>query len=71
MPFDGDTADHYGKIRTYLEKNGTPIGSLDMMIAAHALSLNVILITNNTKEFSRVPHLKIENWISTDVAAIQ
>jgi tRNA(fMet)-specific endonuclease VapC len=62
VPFDGDTADHYGGTRTYLEKNGTPIGSLDMMIAAHALSLNLILVTNNTKKFSRVPHLKIEDW---------
>ncbi len=62
VPFDGDTADHYGKIRTSLEKNGMLIGSLDMMIAAHALSLDVVLVTNNTKEFSRVSHLKIEDW---------
>lgn len=61
-PFDGDTADHYGKIRAYLEKKGTPIGSLDMMIAAHALSLNLILVTNNTKEFSRIPELQLEDW---------
>ena len=61
--FDGNTADYYGELRAHLEKNGTPIGSLDTMIAAHALSLNLTLVTNNTKEFSRVPHLKIENWM--------
>ena len=63
MPFDGDAAKHYGEIRAYLEKNGTPIGSLDMMIAAHAQCLNLILVTNNKKEFSRIPHLKIEDWV--------
>jgi len=62
MSFDDDAAIHYGKIRAYLEKQGTPIGSLDTMIAAHAQSLNLILVTNNKKEFSRVPHLKIEDW---------
>jgi tRNA(fMet)-specific endonuclease VapC len=62
MPFDDEVADYYGKIRTYLEKEGTPIGSLDTMIAAHAQCLNLILVTNNKKEFSRVPHLKIEDW---------
>lgn len=61
--FDVDAANHYGNIRSYLEKKGTPIGSLDMMIAAHARCLNVTLVTNNKKEFSRVPHLKIENWL--------
>jgi len=53
----------YGKIRASLEKLGTPIGSLDMLIAAHALSLDMTLITNNTKEFERVDELKIENWV--------
>lgn len=61
-PFNGDTVSHYGEIRAYLEKKGTPIGSLDTMIAAHALSLNLTLVTNNIKEFSRVPRLKIEDW---------
>jgi tRNA(fMet)-specific endonuclease VapC len=63
MPFDDDAATHYGEIRACLEKKGTPIGSLDMMIAAHAQCLNLILVTNNKKEFSRVPHLKIEDWV--------
>ncbi|OPX24734.1 MAG: VapC toxin family PIN domain ribonuclease, partial [Candidatus Cloacimonas sp. 4484_140] len=45
-----------------LEKQGTPIGSLDMLIAAHALSLGCILVTNIEKEFNRIPNLKLENW---------
>ena len=60
--FDEMAAPSYGYIRTYLEKKGTPIGSLDLMIAAHASCLDSILVTNNEKEFSRVPNLKIENW---------
>jgi tRNA(fMet)-specific endonuclease VapC len=62
--FDHAAATIYGDIRARLEKQGTPIGSLDTLIAAHALSLQVILITNNIKEFSRVPNLKSENWVS-------
>ncbi len=64
LPYGDDAAQHYGSLRAFLEKQGTPIGSLDMLIAAHALSVNCILVTNNEKEFSRVPHLLIENWIS-------
>ncbi len=63
MSFDDNAAAHYGEIRACLEKKGTPIGSLDMMIAAHAQCLNLMLVTNNKKEFSRVPHLKIEDWV--------
>lgn len=63
LPFGGEAAHHYGGLRAHLEKQGTPIGSLDMLIAAHALSLASILITNNEKEFNRVPNLKIENWM--------
>lgn len=63
MSFDDSAAYHYGYIRTCLEKKGLPIGSLDLMIAAHAECLNSILVTNNKKEFSRVPKLKIENWV--------
>lgn len=62
LPFDDLAANHYGEIRAVLQKKGIPIGPLDMMIAAHALSLNVILVTNNTKEFNRIGPLKIENW---------
>ena len=60
--YDDVAAQHYGKIRSYLEKQGTPIGSLDMLIAAHARALNSVLITNNETEFKRVSSLKIENW---------
>ena len=52
----------YGRIRRYLESRGMPIGSLDTLIAAHAISTCSILVTNNEKEFCRVPDLVIENW---------
>ena len=60
--FDTDAADCYGKIRADLEKKGTPIGPIDMMIAGHAQSLDLTIVTNNVKEFARVDNLKIENW---------
>ena len=60
--YDDVAAQHYGKIRARLERQGTPIGSFDMLIAAHALSINSVLITNNESEFGRVSNLKIENW---------
>ncbi len=63
LDFDVDAADCYGKIRADLEKKGTPIGPLDMMIAGHAMSMGYTVVTNNVKEFSRVPDLKIENWV--------
>ena len=62
LSFDGEAAQYYGALRTHLEKRGIPIGSLDMLIAAHALSITSTLVTNNEKEFKRVPNLKIENW---------
>jgi len=62
VPYGDEAADFYGRLRTHLEKQGTPIGSLDMLIAAQALSIGCILITNNEKEFNRIPNLKIENW---------
>ena len=63
LPYGDDAAQYYGTLRTHLEKQGTPIGSLDMLIAAHALSTDCTLVTNNEKEFIRIPSLKIENWI--------
>jgi len=60
--WDAAAADHYGDIRVALERKGTPIGAMDMMIAAHARSMNAVLVTNNTKHFRRVPGLKVENW---------
>ena len=63
LPYGDEAAQHYGAIRAQLEKKGTPIGSLDMLIAAHALSIACTLVTNNKKEFIRIPSLKIENWV--------
>lgn len=63
LPYDDEAAQYYGDLRAHLEKRGTPIGSLDMLIAAHALSTDCILVTNNEKEFNRIPNLKIENWV--------
>ena len=60
--FDEDAAHAYGNIRTTLEKAGTPIGAMDMLIAAHAVSMGVTLVTNNTREFSRIPTLDIVDW---------
>ena len=62
LPYDDGAAQCYGDLRAGLEKQGIPIGSLDMLIAAHAISLNSVLITNNEKEFIRIPNLKIDNW---------
>ena len=63
LPFDETVVWEYAQIRSDLERQGQSIGSLDMMIAAHALALSAILVTNNTKEFSRVANLKIETWV--------
>jgi len=60
--FDAQAADLYGKVRADLESRGVPIGPLDTMIAAHALSLNVPLVTNNTGEFTRVTGLNVQDW---------
>ena len=62
-PYDDSAVQHYGNIRAHLERHGTPIGSLDMLIAAHALSMDSVLITNNESEFQRVPELKLDNWV--------
>jgi len=62
--YDSEASIVYGRIRKHLESKGTPIGSLDTLIAAHAISINSILVTNNEKEFRRVPDLIIENWIN-------
>ena len=63
VPFDARAAETYGPLRAELEAAGKPIGPLDTLIAAHALSLGVTLVTGNTREFSRIPHLRLENWI--------
>jgi tRNA(fMet)-specific endonuclease VapC len=61
--FDEQATLAYGVLRAVLEKKGTPIGPLDTMIAAHALSLGVTLVTNNSREFNRVPKLTVVDWI--------
>lgn len=60
--FDTKAAESYGRIRAELEKAGTPIGPLDTMIAGHAMSLGYTVVTNNTREFSRVTDLNLEDW---------
>ncbi len=62
LPFDDAAAIEYGKIQAYLQKRGTPIGTADALIAGHARSKGLILVTNNVREFERVSNLKIENW---------
>lgn len=62
--FDHDAAIAYARIRASLKKRGTPIGPLDTLIAAHAASLNLTLVTNNVREFERVPDLKLDNWVA-------
>jgi tRNA(fMet)-specific endonuclease VapC len=62
--FDDAAALVYGTLRAGLERKGKPIGPLDTLIAAHALALDAVLVTNNTREFRRVPGLTVEDWIS-------
>jgi tRNA(fMet)-specific endonuclease VapC len=62
-PFDHEAASSYGEVRTGLERAGTPIGPLDTLIAAHAMALNVSVVTNNEREFRRVRGLRVENWL--------
>jgi len=65
LPFHGKKlVTCYGQIRALLESKGKTIGPLDMLIAAHALGLHLTVISNNIKEFSRIPNLKCENWVS-------
>jgi tRNA(fMet)-specific endonuclease VapC len=62
-PYDDLAANHYGSIRAELERLGQPIGAMDLLIAAHARSLAVPLVTNNLREFSRIDGLTLENWL--------
>lgn len=63
-PFDYNAAVAYGQVRAALEQQGTPIGALDTLIAAHAVSLGVTIATNNSREFLRVPGLTVEDWVN-------
>ena len=62
LPFDDHAATHFGQVRAELAKKGKPIGPYDSMIAGHARALGLILVTNNMREFRRVPGLRVENW---------
>ena len=62
LDFDTYATEEYGKIRADLERKGTPIGPMDMLIAAHAKAEDLILVTNNTREFERVEDLEVEDW---------
>jgi tRNA(fMet)-specific endonuclease VapC len=59
-------AENYARIRSSLERDGTPIGAFDLLIAAHALSLHLTLVTNNVREFRRIKDLRVENWAGAD-----
>lgn len=63
LPFEDKAAYHFGRIRSDLYRMGRPIGPYDMMIAGHARASAMILVTNNVKEFERVPGLQVENWV--------
>jgi tRNA(fMet)-specific endonuclease VapC len=63
--FDSDSAASYGQLRASLEKRGTPVGPLDTLIGAHAVALDVILVTHNSREFSRIDTLRFEDWMSS------
>jgi tRNA(fMet)-specific endonuclease VapC len=65
VPFDDAAASAYGPLRATLERQGTPIGALDTLIAAHALALGATLVTNNLREFEKVPGLLLENWVDS------
>jgi tRNA(fMet)-specific endonuclease VapC len=63
LPFGEKAAAHYGQLRAELERAGTPCGPHDMQIGAHARSEGLILVTNNVREFARMPGLRVENWV--------
>lgn len=63
LPLEEGADRHYGRLRAQLEKVGSPISGNDLLIAAHALAANSVLVTDNTREFRRIPGLRIENWL--------
>ena len=63
-PFDEAAAERFGRVAATLARRGRPIGTFDTLMAAHALSLGLVVVTNNTKHLRRVPGLKVENWLS-------
>jgi len=65
LPFEADADRHYAEIRVFLQRADQQIGPNDLLIAAHTLALNLILVTDNVAEFSRVPGLRVENWLAS------
>ena len=63
VPFDESAADRFALVAAVLARRGEPIGAFDTLMAAHALSLGLVVVTNNTKHFNRVPGLRVENWV--------
>jgi tRNA(fMet)-specific endonuclease VapC len=63
VPFTPEAARHYGEIRAHLERTGAPCGGNDMLIGAHARALGLTLVTNNRREFDRMPGVRVENWV--------
>ena len=66
LSFDSDAIEHYADIRLRLERSGTPIGPNDLLIAAHARTLGMVVVTDNDREFGRVADLEVENWLTRD-----
>ena len=66
LPIIPNIAQDYATIRTYLERQGTPSGGNDLLIATHALNLDLTVVTENVREFARVPNLKVENWLQNN-----
>jgi tRNA(fMet)-specific endonuclease VapC len=64
LPLDKDSDRRYAEIRSHLDRLGTPIGPNDLLIAAHSLAVDLILVTDNVEEFARVPGLSAENWLA-------
>jgi len=68
LPLDKEADRHYADVRAHLSRRGQPIGSNDLLIAAHTLALDLVLVTDNLDEFARVPGLSIENWLAARLA---
>lgn len=64
LPWDDEAAEHYADVRAALESAGAPIGNLDTMIAAHARSCRIAIVTNNERHFRKVPGLRVDNWLA-------
>lgn len=70
LPYEQGDADHFGQIRAELRRSGNPIGPYDTMIAGHARARGLVLVTNNIREFERVPGLRVENWVESSRSGV-